>query len=100
MKRSEMARLLAQRHGMSLSKAEEVIAAIGGAIIDHLASGGRVELRNFGNFEVRAYAARYRRNPKSGEVLTALPAKRARFKASPKLLQRLNGDGGSETQLS
>jgi integration host factor subunit beta len=76
--------------GLSLSDVESVADVIFGSITDQLAAGGRVELRGFGTFAVRAREAREGRNPRTGEAV-AIAAKRvAHFKAGKELRDRLN----------
>ena len=51
-----------------------------------LASGGKVELRNFGVFDVKIRKARIGRNPKKPETDVPIPAhSTARFKAGKEL---------------
>jgi|SRR6516164_6157341 len=49
---------------------ERIVNIILDRIIDAMASGDRVELRDFGTFSVRFRDARKGRNPKTGEALT------------------------------
>ncbi len=71
---------------------ETIVGIFFDSIIDHLAKGGRVELRGFGSFSTRARAPRTGRNPRTGESV-AVPAKRViHFKAGREIRQRLNAD--------
>ena len=54
--------------------------------------GDRVEIRGFGSFSVRSYDAYAGRNPRTGEKLEVKPKRLPFFKASGKLLERMNGD--------
>jgi nucleoid DNA-binding protein len=59
------------------------------SILDALAQNGRIELRNFGVFEIRQRAERKARNPKTNEEVV-VPAKRiATFRAGKNVAQRL-----------
>jgi integration host factor subunit beta len=70
---------------------EQVVNAFFDAIAEHLANGGRVEIRDFGSFTTRAREARTGRNPRSGEAV-AVNAKRAlRFKPGKLLSERIDG---------
>lgn len=71
---------------------EAIVGVFFDSIIDHLAKGGRVELRGFGSFSTRARASRTGRNPRTGASV-AVPAKRVvHFKAGREIRQRLNAD--------
>lgn len=52
-----------------------------------LAAGNRIELRDFGIFEVKLRAARIARNPKTGQVVNLPPRQRATFKVSRSFLK-------------
>jgi integration host factor subunit alpha len=62
-------------------------------ISDALLRGENVKLRTFGIFKVRSKGARIGRNPKTGVDATIPPRRVITFKASPLLLQRVNGNG-------
>ena len=54
---------------------KEIVQEALEAIIETLANGGRIELRNFGVFEVKQRQARKARNPRTGESVK-VPARR------------------------
>lgn len=59
-------------------------------IADTLASGERIEIRDFGSFSVRQRTARIARNPKTGESV-AIPAKSAiHFKPGKQMKDRVD----------
>jgi nucleoid DNA-binding protein len=72
-------------------------------IMDSLANGNNVELRNFGVFEVRLTKSRIGRNPNKPETDVVIPARATvKFKPGKVLRQRvvlrtahLNGQAGS-----
>ena len=71
---------------------ERLVDVIFEAMIRALERGGRVELRGFGAFSVRARPARAGRNPRTGEAVD-VPAKRVPFfKSGKELRARLNAD--------
>ena len=53
--------------GLSQLETKEIVQKTLDAIINILASEGRIELRNFGVFEVTKRKARQSRNPRTGE---------------------------------
>lgn len=69
---------------------EKVVTTVFEEVIGTLADGGRVELRGFGAFSVRARQARKGRNPRTGATVS-VPAKRVPyFKCGKELKQRVN----------
>jgi nucleoid DNA-binding protein len=64
------------------------------AIVDVLVRTGRIELRNFGVFEVRQRAARKARNPKTNQEVT-VPAKRVVTFQAGKNVATMLGKPGS-----
>jgi integration host factor subunit beta len=71
---------------------ERLVDVIFEAMTGALEGGGRVELRGFGAFSVRASPARAGRNPRTGEAVD-VPAKRVPFfKSGKELRERLNAD--------
>lgn len=89
MTQSELAQLLAQRQGISQSAAKQAVRAILEAIGRALARGQRVELRNFGCFFVKQYAAHQGKHPRLGTPL-AVPARRLpAFRVGKQLHDRL-----------
>jgi len=64
---------------------ERVVGVILDEMIEALETGGRVELRGFGAFSVRARPARAGRNPRTGAEVTITPGKAVRFKPGKEL---------------
>ena len=91
MVRSEIVEAIAlQNPHLSRDEAERIVTTIFEAVIEHLARGGRVELRGFGVFSSRARRARTGRNPRTGDQVE-VAAKRAVLFACSRVLQaRLN----------
>lgn len=96
MVRSEIVQAIAQKNPhLSPDEAERVVTTIFDAVTEHLASGGRVELRGFGVFSTRARTARTGRNPYTGDQVE-VPAKRAVHFAGSRVLQaRLSKQAGA-----
>ena len=62
-------------------------------IIDTLATEGRIELRNFGVFQVKERKARMARNPKTGEPVP-VPARRAvKFVPGKRMMEKVRAGG-------
>ena len=64
MRKSELARRIAEDTELTYTKAEEVVDAILDAIKTRLSAGESVILRRFGTFDVRAKEARWAGTPK------------------------------------
>jgi integration host factor subunit beta len=65
--KKEIVKTISEECGLTQLKTKEIVQKTFDAIIDTLVSDGRIELRNFGVFEVKKRAARKARNPRSGE---------------------------------
>jgi nucleoid DNA-binding protein len=62
-----MAKEIAEETGLSQAQAKDVIQRVLDGITETLWQEGRIELRNFGVFEVKQRKARKARNPRTGE---------------------------------
>jgi len=65
--KKEIVKTISEECGLTQLKTKEIVQKTFEAIIDTLVSEARIELRNFGVFEVKKRAARKARNPRSGE---------------------------------
>ena len=87
--KKEIANAIAVEVDLSQAQVKDIIDQLFDAIIATLEADGRIELRNFGVFEVKKRRARKARNPRTGEVVMA-PARRAvRFKTGLEIAERL-----------
>lgn len=68
---------------------KEVIQKTLDAIIDILATGETIELRNFGVFKVKSRKGRTGRNPKTGEAIPVPPKKAVAFKPGLVMKQKV-----------
>jgi nucleoid DNA-binding protein len=82
--------------GTKKSEVEGVLEAVLEKVTAKLASGEKVELRGFGSFEVRETKERTGRNPGTGEAITIRASRKALFKASKELKQRVAGPAESQ----
>jgi integration host factor subunit beta len=91
MVRSELIqRLVAENPELSSEDVEAVITTFFGAITDHLAAGGRVEIRRFGMFSTRLHDARTGRDPRTGNAVAVHQKRAMYFRPSRDLGKRLN----------
>ncbi|MFA6119873.1 MAG: HU family DNA-binding protein [Sideroxydans sp.] len=91
--RSDIIRRLAEKFSSLYSVDVDVsVRIILESIADSLSKGRRVEIRNFGSFDLNYHAQRVARNPKTGEKVIT-PAKYVpRFKAGLGLKERVDRD--------
>jgi nucleoid DNA-binding protein len=75
MTKRDMAEAIADRTGLPQGQVKEVIRGVLDGITEALVHEGRIELRNFGVFEVKGRRPRRARNPSTGEPVD-VPAKR------------------------
>ena len=74
MTKRDMARAIADEMGLPQGQVKEVIQRVFDGITEALVNEGRIELRNFGVFEVRRRRPRKARNPRTGQPVD-VPAK-------------------------
>jgi integration host factor subunit beta len=63
----EMAKAIADEMALTHAQVKEIIQRVLNGITETLLTEGRIELRNFGVFEVRKRKPRKARNPRTGE---------------------------------
>ena len=74
MTKKEIVKTISEAIGMTQLKTKEIVQKTFDAIVETLVEERRIELRNFGVFEVKERAARKARNPRTGERVD-VPAK-------------------------
>jgi integration host factor subunit beta len=102
--KKEIVKTISEEIGMTQLKTKEIVQKTFNAIVETLVEERRIELRNFGVFEVKARAARKARNPRTGQrvdvpekfVVTFKPGKEMEEKVR-ELEQRLASQGISLT---
>ena len=67
MTKKEIVKTISDEIGMTQLKTKEIVQKTFDAIVETLVQEGRIELRNFGVFEVKRRAARKARNPRTGQ---------------------------------
>jgi integration host factor subunit beta len=65
--KKEIVKRISEDIGLTQLKTKDIVQRTLDAIIDTLVSEGRIELRNFGVFEVKQRAPRKARNPRTGD---------------------------------
>lgn len=67
MTKKEIVKAISEEIGLTQLKTKDIVQKTFDAIVETLVADGRIELRNFGVFEVKKRAARKARNPRTGE---------------------------------
>jgi nucleoid DNA-binding protein len=65
--KKEIVKTISEEIGLTQLKTKEIVQKTFDAIVETLVEDGRIELRNFGVFEVKRRAARKARNPRTGD---------------------------------
>ena len=74
MTKKEIVKKISEDIGLTQLKTKDIVQRTLDAIIDTLVREGRIELRNFGVFEVKRRAPRKARNPRTGDKVS-VPSK-------------------------
>jgi nucleoid DNA-binding protein len=72
--KKEIVKTISEEIGLTQLKTKEIVQKTFDAIVETLVEEKRIELRNFGVFEVKQRAARKARNPRTGDKVF-VPAK-------------------------
>jgi DNA-binding protein HU-beta/integration host factor subunit beta len=72
--KKDIVRTISEEVGLTQQETKKIVQKTFDAIIDVLVREGRIELRNFGVFEVKPRAARTARNPRTGQQVV-VPSK-------------------------
>jgi nucleoid DNA-binding protein len=87
--KKEIVKQISEEMGLTQLKTKEIVQRTFEAIIDTLLREGRIELRNFGVFEVKRRKARRARNPRTGESVDVEPKNVVTFKPGKEMEERV-----------
>jgi integration host factor subunit beta len=87
--KKEIVKQISERIGLTQLKTKEIVQDTFDAIVDTLIEVGRIELRNFGVFEVKKRKARKARNPRTGEKVDVPPKFVVTFKPGKEMEERV-----------
>ena len=90
MTKKEMAKMIAEKMGLSPLQVLPIVQQVFDGIIDTLVNEGRIELRNFGIFEVRKRKPRLARNPMTGEQVEVPARYVVTFKPGREMQKRVS----------
>ncbi|MHC5543851.1 HU family DNA-binding protein [Singulisphaera rosea] len=74
MTKKEIVRMISEEMGLTQLQTKDIVQRTLDEITRTLVAEGRIELRNFGVFEIKRHAPRKARNPRTGEKVD-IPAK-------------------------
>ena len=89
MTKKEIVRTISEEIGLTQLQTKEIVQKTFDAIVDALVSERRIELRNFGVFEVKRRAPRKARNPRTGEKVYVDEKFVVTFKPGKEMEQRV-----------
>jgi nucleoid DNA-binding protein len=91
MTKKDIVRSISEKLNMTQLKTKDIVQNVFDCIVETLVAEGRIELRNFGVFEVRKRAARRARNPKTGDEVMVKEKHVVVFKSGKALENVLQG---------
>ncbi len=89
MTKKEIVKSISDEIGLTQLKTKEIVQKTFDAIIETLVADHRIELRNFGVFEVKKRAARKARNPRTGERVDVAEKWVVTFKPGKEMEERV-----------
>ena len=89
MTKSQLIETVSTRAGLTRKRAEELVNTIFQSMEDALVRGDRIEIRGFGSFKTKHYAAYTGRNPKTGEPIPVEAKVLPVFKVGRELRERV-----------
>jgi len=106
--KKEIVKTISEEIGLTQLKTKEIVQKTFDAIVNTLVDDGRIELRNFGVFEVKKRAARKARNPRTGDnvfvpekyVVTFKPGKEMEDRVRRLVEQREQRERAAETSTN
>ena len=89
MTKKEIVKAISEEIGLTQLKTKEIVQKTFDAIVDTLVREERIELRNFGVFEVKKRAARKARNPRTGDPVEVEAKYVVTFKPGKEMEERV-----------
>jgi integration host factor subunit beta len=89
--KNDMVIEIAKKTNVEQQKVKQIVQLTLDSIVDILSSEKRIELRNFGVFEVRTRKARKARNPRTGAEVMVPSKQVVTFKAGKIMEERIEG---------
>ena len=89
MTKKEIVKTISEKLGMTQLKTKEIVQQTFDAIVETLLEERRIELRNFGVFEVKRRKPRKARNPRTGERVDVEAKNVVTFKPGKEMEERV-----------
>jgi nucleoid DNA-binding protein len=80
MTKKDIVRTIAEATGLPHKEARQLVQTTFDALVDTLVREGRIELRNFGVFQIKQRKARVGRNPRTGKLVPVMAKRVVVFK--------------------
>jgi nucleoid DNA-binding protein len=93
--KKEIVKAISDETGLNQQQIKQVVQKTFDSIVQTLVEEGRIELRNFGVFQVRPRAARRARNPRTGRQVEVPEKFVVSFKPGKIMEERVNAIGGT-----
>jgi nucleoid DNA-binding protein len=87
--KKEIVKQISDDTGLTQLKTKEIVQKTFDAIMETLLTEGRIELRNFGVFEVKRRKARKARNPRTGSRVDVPPKSVVTFKPGKEMEEKI-----------
>lgn len=100
MTKKEIVKTISDELGLTQQQVKQVVEKFFTALIDTLAEDDRIELRNFGVFEVKVRAARNARNPKTGEPMPIPERSAVTFKPGKEMEEQVQQAAARRARLA
>lgn len=97
--KKEIVKAISEDIGLTQLRTKEIVQRTFDAIVETLVSERRIELRNFGVFEVKKRAARKARNPRTGERVDVAEKYVVTFKPGKEMEERVRRLEQQEARL-
>jgi integration host factor alpha subunit len=94
MTKKDIVRTIAEEIGLPQQKAREFVQTTFDTLVETLVREGRIELRNFGIFQIKQREARIGRNPRTGEEVPVAARRVVVFKPGKKMEEKVQKAGG------
>ncbi len=89
MTKKEIVKQISDETGLTQLKTKEIVQKTFDAIVETLLAEGRIELRNFGVFEVKRRKPRKARNPRTGDRVDVPPKSVVTFKPGKEMEEKI-----------
>lgn len=87
--KKEIVKQISDETGLTQLKTKDIVQKTFDAIVETLLSEGRIELRNFGVFEVKRRKPRKARNPRTGDRVDVPPKSVVTFKPGKEMEEKI-----------